>query len=217
MIKLLQNGWIYDLEFQSAGGVYAVFLLSLLGPCLLGYLCGSLCARFLPTGKSDRTLPFVFNVLIFALCISLCAPLVGFQYVAGISVNPILYAAALCMMLGQIFPAFLHFKGTDTGIVALFASMLVLCPMVLGILVLCCALILLATRYTALSFVICGLLFPLVLSGCYRFFFSASPNAIVILITILMGLLIAMTYRRRLSAIMRGEEPKIKLKRAPRE
>ena len=217
MIGILQNGWIYGLELRSAAGIYALFVLSLLAPCLFGYLCGSLCARFLPMKRGSGVLPYLLNALIFLLVLTVCAPFVGFQYVAAMSVNPILYATALCIMLGQIFPAFQHFKGTDTGLFALAASLLLLCPLVLGILLVCFGLILLATRYTALSAVISALMFPLMLNGVFRFFFSSTPNSTVTLIAILMGLLITLTHRHRLAAIMRGEEPRVKLQRKPKE
>ena len=171
----------------------------------------------IPFLKKERgALPFVLNPLLLFLTLLISALLVGFEYTAAISVNPMLFATALCMMLGQIFPVFSHFKDGNTGILTLAATALLLCPLVFLILLICVGLILLATRYTALSFMIGALLFPLVLSGCYRVFVSANPNAIMILVTILMGLLVVMTLRGRISAIMRGEEPKFTLQRKPR-
>lgn len=207
---MLQYG-IVSWEFPNLFLLYLCIYIAYPVAYLLGGLPSLLKSRLTPWQTA------IADILCTGAALLVGGVFLGFHYSAAIAINPSLYTVGLFAILGRIFPIYTRSKDGGNGLFCLAAVACILCPIVFVILLLFYGLILLATRYLSLSTVICSLLFPLLLNGMLLVLFAKPAYTQTTLVAILMGLLITYTHRQNLSAIMRGEEPKIKLSRKPKE
>lgn len=118
------------------------------------------------------------------------------------------YVAGLFCIVGHSFPIYFKFKG-GKGIVVTAAMVLCLNPFVFLILLLMFVLIVAFTKYISLGSVMCMMVFPLILHRM-----SADPDAIKLLVSILISLLVIFLHRENIKRLWSGTENKFSFKKS---
>ena len=160
-------------------------------------------------GMRAAGLTLLGDMLKTVLAIVIAGLLFGFGYVGAVSVCEGCYFAALCTVLGHIFPAYYKFKG-GKGVLVTATAVLMLAPIVFVILFAVFVLVVYLSKYVSLGSVSAALLFPVVLRAYFIVVFSGkSLPGIVALCAIVLALLIVWCHRGNLSRIMDRTERKL--------
>ncbi len=146
------------------------------------------------------------------IAIFLAATVFGFQYIGGVSTGDgICYIAGMCVVFGHIFPCFYNFKG-GKGVLATATMALILSPVVFLILLLLFVLIVATSKYVSLGSVTVAVLYPIVLSGYFKFVFSKTDLSVpgfAALASITLAILIVWCHRKNLERISNRTENKL--------
>jgi len=137
--------------------------------------------------------------------------LLGFEYLAGISLGMGGYIGAISVVVGHVFPIFYGFKG-GKGVLATAASVLVLSPPVFLILILVFALIFWPSKYISLGSISAAVLLPVAFNGYISFVFGGMPAPMwVSVVTIAIAILIVWCHRENITRIANRTERKFSI------
>jgi glycerol-3-phosphate acyltransferase PlsY len=168
-------------------------------------------------GKGAAGLTLLIDVSKTLLAIFITGLVFGFKYAGGVSTGDgFLYVSGLFAVLGHVFPAYYKFKG-GKGVLATSAMALLLSPLPFLILLLIFILIVAITKYVSLGSVTVAVLYPVILSGYFKFVFSNPEASMTVpglasLSTIVLAILIVWCHRENLRRISDRTENKLSFK-----
>ncbi len=123
----------------------------------------------------------------------------------GDKVMHVQLVAAICVVLGHVFPIFAGFRG-GKGVATSLGVIIGLQPEVAGICLLLFLIIFLTTHYVSLGAICAAIAFPLVL------IFGFKENDFWMMIfSVLLGGAVISAHRKNIGRLLRGEENKMKL------
>lgn len=230
---VLQNGLLANAVFPFDGAP----ILILLGCLVAAYLLGSINSAVLVSrlfygedirkkgsgnagltntarvyGKKAAALVLVGDILKTALAILITALLFGFYYYRAFAINPFLYLTAVACILGHSYPVYFKFKG-GKGVLCAAAAVLILCPIVFAVELLIFAIMLFGFKYVSLSSLAVAFFYPLLTDRLFRLFLGASPDMLIMLCTVFVGLFIFYTHRTNIKRLLDHCENKISFKK----
>ena len=163
-------------------------------------------------GKGAAGLTLVGDLMKTVIAIFVAAIFFGFNYVGGISTGDgVCYIAGLFVVVGHIFPVFYKFKG-GKGVLATASMALILSPIPFLLLFVVFVGIVAASKYVSLGSVTVAVLYPIMLSGYFKFVFSKTDLSLpgfAALTSILLAILIVWCHRGNLARISNRTERKI--------
>lgn len=162
-------------------------------------------------GKGAAGLTLVGDLMKTVIAIFIAGTVFGFNYVGGVSTGDgVCYIAGLFVVVGHIFPVFYKFKG-GKGVLATASMALILSPIPFLILFLVFVGIVAASKYVSLGSVTVAVLYPVVLSGYFKFMFAADYSfpGFAAVTSILLAILIVWCHRANLVRISNKTEHKI--------
>jgi glycerol-3-phosphate acyltransferase PlsY len=121
----------------------------------------------------------------------------------GANVKLLMTLAALCAVLGHMFPVWLKFRG-GKGVATSLGSFLLLAPKSILCIVGVFVLVVAATRYVSLGSMLAAAAFPLVVLMLHDF---SEPGQLVFILVA--SLLILIKHRRNISRLLAGSESRI--------
>ena len=130
------------------------------------------------------------------------------QFDSSRRVYSMMCLAALCAVLGHIFPVWLKFRG-GKGVATAVGGFLMLAPEAVFGAAIVFLLVVLSSRYISLGSVIASALFPLLCWLFYRGYFSA--DALVMMS--IASLLVILRHHQNLGRLVAGTEPRFQLRR----
>ena len=163
-------------------------------------------------GKGAAGLTLLGDLMKTVIAIFITAIIFGFNYVGGVSTGDgVCYIAGLFVVVGHIFPCFYKFKG-GKGVLATASMALILSPIPFLILLLVFIGIVAASKYVSLGSVTVAVLYPIMLSGYFKFAFSKTDISLpgfAALTSIMLAILIVWCHRGNLQRIGNRTERKI--------
>ena len=169
-------------------------------------------------GKGAAGLTLLGDIMKTVIAILVAGVLFGFNYVGGISTGDgVCYIAGLFVVVGHVFPCYYKFKG-GKGVLATAAMALILSPVPFLLLLLVFIGIVAASKYVSLGSVTVAVLYPIVLSGYFKFMFAKTDISLpgfAALTSIILAILIVWCHRGNLQRIGNRTERKISFKKKP--
>lgn len=166
-------------------------------------------------GKKAAILTLLGDMLKTALALLFSACVVGFQYAAAISINPLMYISGVACVLGHAFPVFFRFKG-GKGVLCTATIALVLSPLVFAFGLIIFLIVLFGTKYVSLSSLAIGFFYPLLLDRVSALF-GIKHDLLTILCTVLLGLFIFWCHRANIKRLMDHCENKVSFGKKDKE
>ena len=164
-------------------------------------------------GKGAAGLTLLGDMLKAVFSILFAGIIFGFGYYNGISISDFCYVAGLFAVIGHIFPIYYGFRG-GKGVLSTATVALMLTPVPFLILITLFIIIVAMSKYVSLGSVSVAVLFPVVVSGYIKVFFSGySAPLIMTLCTILLAIIIVWCHRENLKRISDRTERKISFKK----
>lgn len=247
---LIEYLWQTQVFTEPSVGYYCFFIGVLLFTMLAAYLLGSINSaiiisklvcqddvRLHGSGNPGLTnmfrtfgaLPALFtllgDLLKTVIAILIAGFFFGFYYAGGVSIGDgLCYIAALCAVLGHIFPAFYKFKG-GKGVLAIATSALMLSPIPFLILFAIFVIIVFITRYISLGSVVAVIFYPVIMYAYFKVAFPANPEegftggipGIISLCLILLAIIIVWRHKENLKRISDRSEHKFTFKRKKKD
>ncbi|SRR5713226_4914641 len=121
---------------------------------------------------------------------------------------PMMSVAALCAILGHIFPVWLKFRG-GKGVATAVGAFFLLAPYAILAAIGVFLVVALASRYVSLSSIVATVAFPLFAWLLYRGYF---PRAGILTICVASAVVIA-RHRQNIRRLLAGTEPRFQLRR----
>jgi acyl phosphate:glycerol-3-phosphate acyltransferase len=153
-------------------------------------------------GKGLGATTFILDVLKGAGAVYL-GGLVGGRLAPAVPLHTMQALAALCAVLGHVFPVWLRFRG-GKGVATGFGVFLVVAPMAALAAIALFAVILVVTRYVSLASIFASLSFPIL-----AWFFSSDHSAFVVAVEIAVALLIVVKHQANVNRLISGTESRI--------
>lgn len=176
-------------------------------------------------GLGAAGLTLLGDLLKAAVSIGVGGLLFGFGYVSGVSTNNILYFAAVLVAIGHVFPCYYGFKG-GKGVLVTAVSALILSPVIFAFLFLIFVLVVWLWRYVSLGSVSVAVLYPIALSGYFKFAMTIVVDGVkyagqidfgIALASIILAILIVWCHRANLQRIGERTESKLTFKKKDRD
>lgn len=233
MLDILQHGLLTKAVFHFD----AAPILILLGCLVVSYLLGSINSAVLVSrlfykedirkkgsgnagltntmrvyGKKAAALVLIGDILKTALAILFTALFFGFLYFRSFSLNPFLYLTAVACILGHSYPIYFKFKG-GKGVLCTAVAVLILAPAVFAVEILIFAIMLLGFKYVSLASLTVAFFYPLLTDRMFRLILGGSPDMMILLATVFVGLFIFYTHRTNIRRLLDHCENKISFKK----
>lgn len=233
MHGILQNGLLANAVFSFD----AAPILILVGCLAVSYLLGSINSAVLISrlffgedirkkgsgnagltntarvyGKKAAALVLVGDILKTALAIFITAIFFGFRYFHFFSLNSFLYLSAVACVVGHSYPVYFKFKG-GKGVLCTAAAVLILCPAVFLVELVVFAIMLFGFKYVSLASLSVAFFYPLLTDRMFRLFFGKSPDMMIMLCTVFVGLFIFYTHRTNIKRLLDHCENKVSFKK----
>ncbi|MGB8491206.1 MAG: glycerol-3-phosphate 1-O-acyltransferase PlsY [Bacteroidales bacterium] len=116
--------------------------------------------------------------------------------------------AGLLAVIGHIFPVFAGFRG-GKGVATVFGVLLAVYPLLTLSCMFVFLCVLLATGYVSLSSMSAGVAFPILL-----FLIFSTPSVFLKIFSVLVAVSLLITHRQNIARLIKGEEPKLIIKRS---
>lgn len=233
MFSILQNGLFANTLFSSE-----LVPMLILAACLIAsYLLGSVNSAVLVSrlvygedirkkgsgnagltntarvyGKKAAALVLLGDILKTALALLITAIFFGFHYHYSFSLNGFLYLSAVACILGHSYPIYFKFKG-GKGVLCTAAAVLMLAPAVFAVELLIFAIMLFGFKYVSLSSLAVAFFYPLVTDRMFRIFLGISPDMMILLCCVFVGLFIFYTHRTNIKRLLDHCENKVSFKK----
>ena len=159
-------------------------------------------------GKKAAVLTLIGDLSKTVLSVGITGLVFGFQYVGGISVNFLPYAAGLLAVIGHIFPCYYRFKG-GKGVLVTSTMGLILTPMLFLALFILFVIVVALWKYVSLGSVIVAVLYPIGIDFYFKGILHAQPSGPILLCSMILAALIVWCHRANLKRI--GERTENKL------
>ncbi|HUH61789.1 MAG TPA: glycerol-3-phosphate 1-O-acyltransferase PlsY [Terracidiphilus sp.] len=150
-------------------------------------------------GKALGAATFVLDVLKGAAAVYF-GGLAGATLVPTVSVQSLQALAALCAVLGHVFPVWLRFRG-GKGVATGFGVFLVVAPVAALVAIAIFAVVLALTRYVSLSSIVATVSFPVV-----AWFAARRRSAFVFAVELTVALLIIAKHHQNIGRLLSGTE-----------
>ncbi len=150
-------------------------------------------------GKALGAATFVLDVLKGAAAVYL-GGLLGAVLVPSVPVHGMQALAALCAVLGHVFPVWLRFRG-GKGVATGFGVFLVVAPVAALVAIAIFAVIFAFTRYVSLSSIVATICFPIV-----AWFTARRHSAFVFAVELAVALLIIAKHHQNIGRLLSGTE-----------
>ena len=134
----------------------------------------------------------------------------------GMSAPFVAYIAAICAILGHLFPLYFKFKG-GKGVSVAAGAIIALEPLVVLTLALLFAIVVFCTRIVSLASILCAAVYPFAICA-YLHFVKAMPLASLAVCTVLSGImavLVIYMHRENIKRLCAGTEYKFGTKPKP--
>ena len=159
-------------------------------------------------GKTGAVLTLLGDLSKTVISVGLAGLVFGFQYVGGMSVNFLTYAAGLLAVIGHIFPCYYRFKG-GKGVLVTSTMGLILTPMLFLALFILFVIVVALWKYVSLGSVIVAVLYPIGIDFYFKGILHAQPSGPILLCSMVLAALIVWCHRENLKRIGNRTENKI--------
>ena len=233
MIRVLQNGLLANAVFSTEAAPMLILALCLFASYLLGSVNSAVVVSRLfygedirkkgsgnagltntarVYGKKAAACVLLGDVLKTALAILITALFFGFRYYYSFSLNGFLYLSAVACVLGHSYPLYFKFKG-GKGVLCTAAAVLILCPAVFAVEILIFAIMLFGFKYVSLASLATAFFYPLLTDRMFRLFFGVSPDMMILLSCVFIGLFVFYTHRTNIRRLLDHCENKVSFKK----
>ena len=158
-------------------------------------------------GKTGAILTLLGDLLKTVISVGLAGLVFGFQYVGGMSVNFLTYAAGLLAVIGHIFPCYYRFKG-GKGVLVTSTMGLILTPFLFLALFILFVIVVALWKYVSLGSVIVAVLYPVGIDFYFKGILHAQPSGPILLCSMVLAALIVWCHRENLKRIGNRTENK---------
>lgn len=159
-------------------------------------------------GKTGAVLTLLGDLSKTVISVGLAGLVFGFQYVGGMSVNFLTYAAGLLAVIGHIFPCYYRFKG-GKGVLVTSTMGLILTPMLFLALFILFVIVVALWKYVSLGSVIVAVLYPIGIDFYFKGILHAQPSGPILLCSMVLAALIVWCHRENLKRIGNRTENKL--------
>ena len=136
-------------------------------------------------GRGAAALTLLGDMLKTAMALLFAALIFGFRYERGVSLCGFCYLAALCAVVGHVYPIFYGFKG-GKGVLVTAVSAVILCPIVFCALFVLFVIIVSASGFVSLGSSTAASLFPVCVCF-YSFFIGGELPPLTAVCTLFLG------------------------------